>query len=336
MTSAGRQLASLAQAIAAPTSHDASEGEVFFTLPIPGSQCHLLGRDYDGLVAVLISIDTSFPLGPIPPVRLESLGVTHASRCVVSRAGESPAAGVFSVVRCLSNDPALNELFINVMASVSQLAPKPLSTQQAAQTIDRVIRLFRDLDKPSERTVQGLWSEMFVIANSRDPMMLAKAWRCTTFDVADIACAQQKLEVKSTSGSIRSHSFSAEQLRVPSGTFGVIASLHCQRSAGGLSVGEIWSMVRRLVAVDPSVQLAVDGIVAATLGKPWKEALSIRYDWHVAKNSLRFYSMAAVPAVGVEALPDVSQVRFRSDLTRCAPLDSSTLRQGGSLFEAII
>src|SRR5436309_2487744 len=141
---AGRQLVALAASITTPTSAPGVEGEVFATLEIPGAPGHLLGRDAAGLVAVLISIDTSYPLGPLPPVRLENLSVTHAARCTVVRPGEATRCGVFSVVRCLSEDSRLVELFIEVMASVSQQFTKPPALHDAAQVLDRVIRLFRD------------------------------------------------------------------------------------------------------------------------------------------------------------------------------------------------
>ena len=334
MTPAGRRLVALAQGIPVPVLADGTEGESFATLPIPDSSCHLVGRDVSGLVAVLISIDMGFPLGPFPPVRLENLAVSHAARCLVSRPGDQRDSGVFSVVRCLSSDPALIELFIDVMASVAQQFPQPPPAQLVVQAIDQVIRLFRDLGKPSDRTVQGLWAELFVIASAGDPLTVARAWRSAAYDVADFAVAHQKLEVKSTAGPIRSHAFSAEQLRVAAGTIGVVASLICQRSSGGVSLGELWSIVRDRVAPEPGLVLSVDGNVAATLGSAWKEALSARYDWHVAQESLRFFLMADVPSVGVHESPDVSEVRFRSNLTRCTPLDWAALRKMGSLLAA--
>ncbi len=336
MTVTGRQLVTLAESIGTPAAADGSDGEVFATLPIPGAPGHLLGRDAAGLIAVLIAIDTSFPLGPLPPVRLENLAVAHAARCIVSRPGEPAATGVFSVVRCLSNDLRLVELFIKVMASVSQQFVEPPSAQDAALVIDRVIRLFRDLGKPSERTVQGLWAELFVIANSTDPVSVAKAWRCSLFDRSDFATGGERLEVKSTAGPCRAHAFNADQLRTPTGTKGVVASILCQRSAGGVSIGELWSMIRRQVAAEPSLLLRVDGIVAETLGEAWKESLQLRYDWQTARDSIRFFSMASIPSVGPDLPPQISEVRFRVDLSGIDPLAATAMNQMGGLISAVV
>jgi len=330
----GRRLVALAESLTTPASSPGAEGEVFATLQIPGVPCHLLGRDAAGLFAVLISIDTSYPLGPLPPVRLENLSVTHAARCAVVRPGEAPGTGVFSVVRCLSKDPPLVELFIEVMASVSQQFPTPPAVGDAAQVLDRVIRLFRDLGRLSNRTIQGLWSELFVIARSTDPTIVANSWRSSVFDRCDFATADQRLEVKSTTGTVRAHAFSADQLRVPTDTTGVVASLFCQRSAGGVSVGDIWSTVRRRIASEPNLLLRVDGIVAETLGDAWRESLQLRYDWQTAKDSLRFFSMGSIPSVG-SIPPELTEVRFRADLSRVEPLSATALIQHGGLLAAV-
>jgi len=336
MSSAGRHLANLIEQIASPAASLAGEGESFATLPIPGSQLNLVGRDAAGCVAILIAIDTSYPLGPLPPVQLENLSVAHAARCTVSRASETPVTGVFSIVRCLSTDPQLVQLFIDVMASVALQFGEPPSATGAAQVLNRVIRLFRDLGKPSERTAQGLWSELFVIAGSTSPTLVAAAWRSVKFERSDFATSDQRVEVKSTTGVVRSHAFSADQLRVPRGTRGIVASLVCQKSAGGVSIGDLWDIVREGVASDPSLTLRVDEVVAETLGDAWKHALSVRYDWQTARDSLRLYRMESIPSIGSESPPEVSDIRFRVDLSHVEPCSSEELEMDGGLFAVML
>jgi hypothetical protein len=43
-------------------------------------------------------------------------------------------------------------------------------------------------------------------------------------------------------------------------------------------VGDIWSMVRRRITSDAALLLRLDGVVAESLGKTWKESLQVRYD----------------------------------------------------------
>lgn len=313
-----------------------TSGETFATLPLPGSEHHLLGRDVNNNIAVLIAIDRNAPLGPLPPVRLENLAVSHAALCRISRPSDATTEGMFSVVRCLSADPSLRGLFLEVMASVARQFPVPPTTQKAADVLEQVIRIFRELSKPSERTVQGLWAELFILAGAIAPAVVALAWRNSAFDRTDFATEHQRLEVKSSSRATRSHRFGAEQLWLPSGVNGIVASLFCQRSSGGMSVGELWNAVRSRVSADPALLLRVDGIVSETLGDAWKESLMIRFDWRTARETLRFYDMNTIPAIGNRIPPEISEIHFRVDLSRVGHLSRSVLEAAGGLFVAAL
>lgn len=333
MSASTRQLIAMVRGIAVSDT-GGDDGEFFVAVPIPGAPSHMIGRDAGGLIAVLIAIDSSLPLGPLPPVRLENLAVTHAARCVVSRVGEAKTVGVFSVVRCLTSDPRLVDVFVGVMSSVALQFPTPPSVSEAGRVLDRVIRLFRDLCRPSDRTLQGLWAELFVIAQSTNPTVLATAWRSSVFDRSDFAAANQRMEVKSTSGPLRVHTFNADQLRLPAGATGAVASLICERSAGGVSVADMWNIVRQHVSGSPAMLLRVDGIVAETLGDAWKESLDVRYDWRSARDSLRFFWMASIPSVGTAVPPEVTDIKFRVDLTRIQPAAPEELVAHGGLLAA--
>ncbi|CAN5492613.1 hypothetical protein BH09PLA1_BH09PLA1_02700 [soil metagenome] len=94
-------------------------------------------------------------------------------------------------------------------------------------------------------------------------------------------------------------------------------------------------MVRRRIEFDASLLLRVDGIIAETLGEAWKESLKLRYDWQTAKDSLRFFAMASVPSVGSHLPPQLSEVRFRVDLSGVEPLSAAALIKHGGLFAAV-
>lgn len=333
MRAVARHLGELLRALPLPAEGGA-DGESFSTVAFPASPEHLVGKGADGRIAILLALDTGFPLGPIPSVRLENLEVIHAARCQIARSDGSRVPGTFSVVRCLADDPAIAELFIDVMASVTQQFVKLPSADTAARVMDRVIRLFHNLAKPSPRVAQGLWAELFLIAESTDPIQVAAAWRTTMHDRTDFASDSHRLEVKSTANANRIHKFSMDQLRVPTGTNGVVASLLCQRTAGGLSIRELWSTVRGLLAATPELVLRTDEIVTSTLGDVWKESLLLRYDWQTAKASIRFYAMESIPSVGHDLPPAISDVRFSVDLSGVQTIEWQTVKEHGGLMRA--
>jgi hypothetical protein len=333
MTAVARHLNALFLALPKPVDGGA-DGESFATVAFPASPTHLIGKGADGRIAILLALDSELPLGPIPSVRLENLEVIHAARCQIARSDGSCVPGTFSVVRCLADDPAIAELFIDVMASVTQQFVEPPPADTAARVMDRVIRLFRNLARPSPRVAQGLWAELFLIAESTDPAQVAAAWRTTLYDRTDFASDNHRLEVKSTANAKRVHKFSMDQLRIPEGTNGVVASLVCQRTAGGLSIRELWSTVRGLLAATPELVLRADEIVTSTLGDVWKESLLLRYDWQTAKASMRFYAMESIPSVGHDLPPAISDVRFSVDLSDIQAIEWQTVKEHGGLMRA--
>src|SRR5678815_1023951 len=157
MSRAARDLAALLNTLPDSENAEPSEGEVFTCVPVPDLPCHRIGRDGAGQVALLIGLDQRYSSGPYAPVQLENLSVNHAARCTVSTTGAPAETALFSVIRCTAEDADLRTLFLEVMAAFVRTLPRPVPAVEAVAAVDGVIRLFRDLGRPSRSTAQGLW-----------------------------------------------------------------------------------------------------------------------------------------------------------------------------------
>jgi hypothetical protein len=155
-------------------------------------------------------------------------------------------------------------------------------------------------------------------------------------EVYDFSASSQRLEVKSASGEERNHYFTLEQLHPPAGTRVLVASLFVKRAGGGQSLAELLDRVRPRVTGDPNLFLQVDRVVAASLGQSWRNALDDRFDCERAQESLQFYDAQSIPRIGQNLPPGVSDVRFKSDLTKATPLGIVALREAGGLFQAVL
>jgi len=75
-------------------------------------------------------------------------------------------------------------------------------------------------------------------------------------------------------------------------------------------------------------------IVSKTLGNTFEQTTKIKYDYDLAKKSLRFYRHQDISKVERINIPDrVSDVKFRSDLTNINPIDITKLLTDGQLFK---
>jgi hypothetical protein len=128
-----------------------------------------------------------------------------------------------------------------------------------------------------------------------------------------------RLDVKTAAGRVRAHIFSYEQCNPPSGTVGIAASLFVERASGGVSLRELIADIDGLASSSTDLVMKLHAMVAATLGQTMREALDVRFDQHLAKDSLRFYDMRRIPAIRAEAPTGVSDIHFRSDLSNTDP-----------------
>ncbi|HZL35234.1 MAG TPA: PD-(D/E)XK motif protein [Tepidisphaeraceae bacterium] len=204
----------------------------------------------------------------------------------------------------------------------------------ASAALQQIIRLFRSLKRPSTRSVQGLWAELFVIRMAHDARAMVLAWRADPFERFDFAAKAERLEVKSTKWTRRSHQFSLEQLQAAGDIRVIVASVQVASLANGLTLARLWHDVRLLVEDNAKLLLHVDQVVTTSLGRAWRRGLKFGFDDNVARNTLAFYDAKLIPAVDGTLPTEVSEVRFRSDLSAMTPLSPDAMRSLGCLFQA--
>jgi hypothetical protein len=319
-----------------PPQGASSDAARFTAVPIEGCPNHRIGKDSDGAPALLLSVPSYGRLDWSAPIVLEHLSVQREVTCVVTSLDQVAESGAFTVLRCMRADRALRTYFLQVAtALVGLLGPSPTHDDVTA-AIERLVELFRSMDDISQRSVQGLWAELLLIARARDPVSLVSAWHAEPSDRYDFSAGGQRIEVKSATGRIRQHHFSLDQLLPPSTAQLLVASIFVERAGGGTAVGDLVRFVRDAMSSHPRLMLHVDEVVTQTLGDSWRRALGERFDRELAENSLTFYEASAIPKVDPGLQVGVSDVRFQADLTSVAPADLSRFRNQDGLFRAAL
>lgn len=311
-----------------------ANGHVFSAAPFPSSRNHRIAKDAAGNVAVLIALDPSQPVERGAPIVLEHLNVLHAANCRVSGVDGQADSGLFSVVTCTAHEHQLVRQFITLLSSLVLSLPAPPSSHEAATAIRQMIQLFRALKKPGTRSIQGLWAELYVINTAADPRALIGAWRMDPTEQFDFAEGASRLEVKSTRLAQRVHTFTLPQLNPPVGVAAIIASLRTPPASNGLSLRQLWDEVRGRVADDPALMLRVDRAVITSLGRAWRRGMDRAFDSAVARASLIFFRTTSIPSVAATVPPEVTDVRFRSNIGSVSPLTMQELQSSGPLFLA--
>jgi hypothetical protein len=307
----------------------------FSAQPVPGHDAHRIGKDPEGSPCLLLHVTGGTVGSVFPPIVLSHLAVQHDVHCRISRPEQPPEEATFTLIRCLSRDAALVAKFLDVMEVVVRTVGRASTAERVRRAVEELAELFRSLDRPPRKSARGVWAELFLMALSQDPGRLAAAWHAAPGEAFDFSEGSDRLEVKAAGGGAREHYFSLVQVHPAHGMRVLVASLLAEALAGGTPVKRLLAELRGRLATRPELALRVERIAAQSLGKSWTPALDESFDWQRAEDSLRFFEAHRIPAVPKELPREVSDVRFRSDLSGCASLGLEEARQRGGLFEAL-
>jgi hypothetical protein len=220
-----------------------------------------------------------------------------------------------TAISCSSGDPEIQMYFAHVCETLLRIVGAHPSLRDLVEAVQRLMDLFQKLSRPSSRSVTGLFGELLIIHASASPAAAVQAWRSTADDRFDFSVDDLRLEVKASSTRKRAHDFSLEQCTPLAGATGILISLFAETSGGGLSLLELVQRIEHQLDSDLDLIMKLQETVADALGTAATAAFPMRFDERLARTSLHVYDLWSVPAIRTGIPPEVSQVRFRSDLS---------------------
>jgi len=287
----------------------------------------------DGYPVVLIS---SVPDGTHllqKNIRLTYIELFHNVECSVSEKSSAKLSR-FSVIVFKSTERHLQSYFLEIAELLLTKLTARTTQKELLTAFNSFVEIFRALSQPPSKTVQGLWSELFVIENSTDPMVLINHWHRIPEEKFDFNADGEKIEVKSSTSMNRIHIFSSDQLNPPDDKEVLIASVFTKQSSTGIS---IYGLIERLSNKNIKEELLdkLMTLVSRTLGNSLEQSLKIKYDYELAKESLRYYSHRDISKIERINIPErVSEVKYKSDLTETEAINPNELNSN-SLFGAL-
>ena len=327
-----RDLKRLFAGLGVPVS---SQGRVYETARIARNSRYRVGRDSQGNPAILIETTDTAGAAALSDFEGRHVRVGHGVSCSVSEAGVEVGREQFSVVTCVDSDDLLKDRFFDAAETLLRSLGETPAIGELRRVVAGLIELFRLASQPPRGTIQGLWAELWIIAQAGEPEVLLDAWHAEPSDAYDFNSGPERLEIKSTSQRTRKHSFSHRQLQPPAGTRVAIASVFVERSGGGLTIFTLVESLRRRVAGLGALR-RLDYVVASTLGADWRPGVEAAFDAELASESLHFYTVEAVPSLPSDIPPGISDIRYVSDLSGAQALTREEMLGNGELFAAAV
>ncbi|MEP3043863.1 PD-(D/E)XK motif protein, partial [Nonlabens ulvanivorans] len=124
-----------------------------------------------------------------------------------------------------------------------------------------------------------------------------------------------RLEVKSSSTNVRTHHFSSDQLNPIIDTDIVIVSILININAGGVSIIDLLNRINNKINDFPKQKEKLHLLVYSILGVDVEKINQIKFDYELAKESLKLYKSVEIPKIeSVNISKEISNVKFVSNL----------------------
>lgn len=290
----------------------------FNAVSISENFSHRLGISPNGFPIFFIECSTS---DRVSDINLKLFKVLFNRKCSITDTdADLRIEGTFSIIQLNSLNPDFQNYFLEVIyLLLCRLENKP-SIPVLKSEIAKLISIFTNVKSVSKEVIRGLWAELMVIKQSSNPSYLIRSWHVVPEDKFDFNDGTDKLEVKSTNGSKREHTFSIEQLHPSKGSKLLIASVFVSQTGIGKNIFNIVDEISSHIN-DVDVLFKLREEITQTIGTNIEEVSKMFFDENESLSSLQFFDYASIPTINLNNVPqEVSCVHFRSDLSNISPI----------------
>lgn len=231
----------------------------------------------------------------------------------------------FSLIVLHSDDYDIQQYFLNVVALLFQKLSRDPSQKELVDEINKLILLFSAATKPAMKTIQGLWAEMLIIEQSKNPEYLIRSWHSSPNSKFDFNDGQNKLEIKSTSQTKRIHSFSYEQTIPNPNSKLLIASIKVIETGVGKSILDLRDNICKKV-LDLDLQYKVNEMILSSLGSDFSNISDLFFDYQYAIDETEFIDSENIPTIPLSSIPsELSNIKFSCDLSNVKSIKKEDL-----------
>lgn len=307
----------------------------FYAIPIPEYPNFRVAIDYEGNAVLLLSVLKRIKDSSLKNFRLKYLQLEQNIECKIYE-NESIKLQTFTVITLRCSERNLQEYFLKISESIIKTLGQNPTQLQVIDSLKKFVEVFKPLTDTPTNTVNGLWAELFLIENSSNTKELISYWHNLPEEKFDFNAGIERIEVKSSSNFERKHIFSAEQLNPPINTQVLIASIFLKQHNSGISIKHLIDRISKKIDYDFDTVEKLNKIVIKTLGNSLEHSIGVKFDYEIAQQSLSFYKHQDIDRIEEVHIPNnVSEIKYKSDLTRVKAIELNTLKEKNRLFNSL-
>ena len=273
-----------------------------------------LGVDQNGDVYCLIKNDNNIAS---PGKRLKSISVDYSVN-YQANVGERIVAGLFTSIVLPHRNIHLLEVFCTLFEVLISHLPENPSPPEIHAVVDSLVELLSQKTGSIRDRVKGLFGELYLISESQNPKLWVECWHQEANATKDFSFPDAFLEVKTSEGATRKHSFSLAQIGSTADLVPThMASILIQSDPRGESVFDLLAKIKSKVT-DVSLQAKAIRLFFSVIGTDIDEAKDLLFEVLGGAQGVKLYDTATFPRpkVDVGASPDraISAVAFDLNL----------------------
>lgn len=302
-----------------------TNGDNFVIASLPSIKNHKIGITQNGQPIFFIKCDNTTKSKTLD-TNLEFISVQFNRQCQLINKKKKTEEGIYTIILLKTDIEYLQEYFLKIVfVLLNNVSDKPLLKDLKIE-INKLINLFSKFTKPPLKTIQGLWAELLIIEQSKNPDYLIQSWHNSTSDKYDFNDGIDKIEVKSTVKSRRIHGFSIEQLTANKNSKLLIASVFTIETGTGTNVSDLIENIETRIK-DKILIFRLNQLVALTLGKDFEKSFDVFFDYQFALDSIQLYHSSDIPSIHQNNIPsNIMNVKFDCDLSNIKTLNKKGIK----------
>ena len=259
-------------------------------------------------------------------VNLEMITISFNQKCELISKAEVKEEGIYSTAILKSGSDEMIEYFLDSINSlILNLGNTPTTTQVKIE-FDKLIDLFKHLKNPPKNTIQGLWSELFFIEQSKNIEYVIKSWHSSRNDRFDFNDGVDKIEIKSTSKNERIHKFNHAQLSSSNGFSVFVGSVFSIETGEGKCINDLFKSIR-LKTKNTDLIHKINLIISDTLGRDIERIYDVFFDYSLAKTTKVFYNSKDIPNIPRDNIPpQILNIKFDCNLEGIEKIDKAKIK----------
>ena len=304
--------------------------DYYFFVNIPGVKHHKLGVSENGRPIFFIKCNNK-DKNKYPSYNL-GIGVDFGEDCNITD-GKKKIAGKYTLITLNENSENLLPYFLDIVLIVVKSIPPNSSLLLVKSEIDKLIEMFSNILGKGTGDIQGLWAELLIIEQSKNPEYLISSWHVIKTSLFDFNNGEDKLEIKSTKNNERKHTFSLNQLVANNSSDLIIGSVLVAITGQGKNVFDLMNSIEKRVK-EKKLILTLGRIVSETLGNKIHDAHNVFFDYAAAKDSIAFFDVNDIPKLNSKNIPsEITNIHFDCNLSKVKVANLKTYKS--KLFKVL-